>query len=66
MSNSNPNAATRFKQVGSVPLAKKAISVRLPVDIDATVREVAGKDLSQWIREAIAEKLARESQQDCA
>lgn len=48
------------------PLAKKIIGVRLPVSMDATVRELAGDDLSEWIREAIAEKLARESQQDCA
>ncbi len=66
MSNPNPNVSTRFKQAGKVPLAKKAIGVRLPIDIDATVREVAGEDLSEWIREAIAEKLARELQQDCA
>lgn len=37
---------------------------RLPVSIDTTVRELAGDELSNWIREAIAEKLEREQQQD--
>lgn len=64
MSNPNPSTATRFKQAGSVPLAKKVIGVRLPIDLDAAVRELAGEELSDWVREAIAEKLARETQ-DC-
>ncbi len=37
---------------------------RLPVSVDTTVRELAGDDLSSWIREAISEKLEREQQQD--
>ncbi len=62
MSNPNPNRATRFAQVGKEPLAKKAVTARLPVSIDKTVRELAGDDLSNWIREAIREKLEREQQ----
>jgi hypothetical protein len=41
-------------------LARKAISVRLPVSIDTRVRAVAGDQLSAWIRDAVAEKLERE------
>ena len=37
---------------------------RLPVSIDTTVRELAGDELSNWIREAITEKLEREQQSD--
>lgn len=40
------------------------MGVRLPIDMDATVRELAGDDLAAWIRCAIAEKLEREQQQD--
>lgn len=45
---------------GSEPLAKKVVSTRLPESIDIKVRELAGKDLSEWLRVAIAEKLERE------
>lgn len=31
--------------------------------MDALVREVAGEDLSNWIRNAIAEKLEREQRE---
>ena len=40
------------------------MGVRLPVDMDATVRELAGDDLAAWIRCAIAEKLEREQKQE--
>ena len=40
------------------------MGVRLPIDMDATVRELAGDDLADWIRCAIAEKLERELKQD--
>lgn len=51
-----------FQVKGSEPLAKKAVMARLPVSIDAAVRELAGDELSDWVREAIAEKLEREQQ----
>ncbi len=66
MSKVRADYLTRFKQVGTEPMAKKVIGVRLPASMDASVRELAGDDLSQWIREAIAEKLARETKKDCA
>lgn len=66
MSKVRADYLTRYKQVGTEPMAKKVIGVRLPVSMDASVRELAGDDLSQWIREAIAEKLARETKKDCA
>ncbi len=51
-----------FKLKGAEPLAKKAVMARLPISMDAAVREIAGDDLSDWIRQAIAEKLEREQQ----
>jgi hypothetical protein len=54
----------KFKSPNSTPLARKVMGVRLPIDMDATVRELAGDDLAAWIRCAIAEKLEREQQQD--
>lgn len=50
----------KFCSPNPEPLAKRIISVRLPVSIDSRVRELAGNELSEWIRQAIAEKLARE------
>ena len=51
-----------FQLKGAQPLAKKAVMARLPVSMDAAVREIAGHDLSDWIRQAIAEKLERDMQ----
>jgi hypothetical protein len=51
-----------FEVKGSEPLAKKAVMAGLPVSMDEKVRQLAGDDLSNWIRQAVAEKLARESQ----
>lgn len=42
-------------------MAKKPLTVKLPVSMDALVREIAKDDLSGWVREAIAEKLEREA-----
>ncbi len=51
-----------FKIQGQEPVAKKPVTVKLPVSMDEEVRRLAGDDLSNWIREAIAEKLEREQQ----
>ena len=52
-----------FQVKGSEPLAKKPVMARLPISVDTALRELAGDDLSNWIREAIAEKLDRELKQ---
>jgi hypothetical protein len=44
------------------PISKRQIGVRLPESMDSAVRELAGDDLSNWVRQAIAEKLEREQQ----
>lgn len=49
-----------FKLKGDKPLGKKPLAVRVPEDMDSALRRVAGNDVSAWVREAIAEKLARE------
>lgn len=49
---------TRFQQQGEVAMAKSPLSVRMPEDIDAIIR---GKgDRTEWLRDAIFEKLWRE------
>lgn len=56
-----------FKVKGERPLGKKPLAVRVPEDMDIALRQVAGNDVSAWVREAIAEKLARETcQQESA
>jgi hypothetical protein len=53
-----PDFLTRFQQQGNVPMAKQPITVRLPEDIDAIVRSLPNR--TEWLREAIMEKLDRE------
>ncbi len=48
-----------FARLGEQPLAKKALATKVPADIDATVR--AFPNYSAWVREAIIEKLERQS-----
>jgi len=55
-----------FKTAGAEPLSKHALGVRLPESMEFQVRQLAGDDLSQWLREAIAEKLEREKQRETA
>ena len=55
-----------FTVVGKEPLSKKILAVRLPESLDAQARQVAGDNLSGWLREDIAEKLERELNQDKA
>lgn len=52
-----------YQVQGAEPVAKKALAVKLPVSMDKAVREIAGDNLSGWIREAIAMKLAQEQQE---
>ena len=55
-----------FKIAGPEPLSRNVLAVRLPESLDAKVREIARDDISGWLRQAIAEKLEREMQKDCA
>lgn len=52
-----------FEVKGAEPVAKKPLTVKLPISMDKAVRKVAGEDLSGWLRQAIAEKLEREQQE---
>ncbi len=49
-----------FQVTGDEPLAKKGMTVRLPESLDAQVRQIAGSDLSGWLRRAIAAQLSQE------
>jgi hypothetical protein len=49
---------TRFQQQGAVPMAERPLSVRMPEDIDAIIRAKPGR--TEWLRDAIFEKLWRE------
>ena len=40
------------------------LTVRVPETLHTELKNVAGEKLAAWIREAIAEKLEREQQQD--
>lgn len=54
--------AQQFRPAADVPadveLAKAAISVKLPVDVDAVVRPMANR--SEWLRRVIVEAAQRE------
>ena len=52
-----------FTSPNPEPLERKVIAVRLPVSVGPVVRQLAGNDLSAWVREAITEKLERELKQ---
>ncbi len=49
---------TRFQAQGEVPMAKSPLCVRLPEAIDAIIRDKG--DRTDWLRDAIMEKLSRE------
>ncbi len=51
-----------FKAMGDEPLSRQQIGTKLPLSLEKEVRQVAGDNLSAWIREAILEKLEREQQ----
>ena len=48
------------------PVVSKPIALRLPPSLEAELRTYAGDAVAPWIREAIAEKLEREKQQETA
>lgn len=49
-----------FTVQGTEPLAKRAISVRLPESVDTQLRQEIGENLSNWLRQAIIEKWEEE------
>lgn len=52
----------RFGRIYAEPRGK-AIALRLPESIDKEARIIAGDKLADFIREAVAEKVAREKTQ---
>jgi hypothetical protein len=44
----------KFVPIGDRPLAEKALSVRVDVDVDAAVRAL-GDERSQWLRRVISD-----------
>lgn len=55
-----PDVLTRFQKQNDIPMAKTPLSVRMPEDIDEIVR--AKPNRTQWLRDAILEKLDREGE----
>lgn len=55
---SNPNPKTdhlrKFVPIGDRPMAEKALSVRVDVDVDAAVRAL-GAERSAWLRRVITD-----------
>lgn len=52
---------SRFESPYEKPMAEKPLSVRVEADIDAYVRSLANR--TEWLREAIGEKYARDLQE---
>lgn len=50
-----------FKSPNPVRLSKKVRGIRLPVDLEPIILELAGDDLSGWLRQAAIEKADRET-----
>jgi hypothetical protein len=50
----------RFVSQNPEPLAEKAISVRLPVSIDAVIRALPSDERSQWLRRVLCEAAEQE------
>lgn len=52
-----------FKSPNPVKLSKKVRGIRLPIDLEPIIIELAGDDLSGWLRQAAIEKADRETKQ---
>ena len=50
-----------FKSPNPVRLSKKVRGVRLPVDLEPIIIELAGEDISAWLRQAAIEKADRDT-----
>ncbi len=42
------------------------LTLRIPDDMALELKDLAGQDVAQWVREAIAQKLEREKQRETA
>lgn len=54
----NPNPTYKMRRMYNEEMAESPLSVRLTAEMDAQVRSRPNR--TEWLREAIAEKLARE------
>jgi len=50
----------RFVSQNPEPLADKALSVRLPVSIDAVIRKLPSEERAAWLRRVLCEAVQRE------
>jgi hypothetical protein len=50
-----------FTVVGDEPIDSPLVGVRLPMSLYNRLQAAVGKSKSEWLREAIAEKLQREN-----
>lgn len=64
LKNYKEKEVSRFSSPYEQQMAEKPISVRLSAEIDEKVRALPNR--TEWLREAIAEKLEREQNNNCA
>ncbi|OWY63581.1 hypothetical protein B7486_52310 [cyanobacterium TDX16] len=64
MARKGGNPETYYKSNYSGAIAKKAVAVKLPVELDEFVRSLPNQ--SDWLRNAIVEAYMREQQQQSA
>jgi hypothetical protein len=50
----------RFISQNPEPLAEKALSVRLPVSVDAIIRKLPSEKRAAWLRRVLSEAALRE------
>ncbi len=60
MINRPKNEQGRFISQNPEPLADKALSVRLPVSIDAVIRQMPSEQRAAWLRSVLSEAVKRE------
>ena len=68
MGRGNPNPvqneslkSKQFKPIGDRALARKAIGAKFPQEIAAILDGMPSRERSQFLRDAVSEKLARDS-----
>lgn len=55
-----------FTVEGSEPLSKKTYNVRVPQSLEPELRELAGDDISGWLRRAIIAQIEKEKSHSTA